>query len=237
MEETDLEPIAFTSHPPETRGLLMPVYGVLAWAGEPGRRGPASAWVTARRIGLLLHPMPPADVRHPVRRPWRRAPACWRLVAPVRRLLSDEDPVSKFRAPPRPALPAAVAKTTNQTSDQRHALRTRRASAPPRGASGSSPGLWDRQARRRPSRPRRALRPARAEAEGQAKGRRGRAGFRVDRPPSRRDEEEEGHDEPVCSLARALMALERDESLSSSSLGRALALGGAAAKLPRQGAA
>ena len=57
VEETDLEPIAFTSHPlDDARNLLMPVYGVLAWTGEPvGAEGQPLAWVTSEE--LIQHHM------------------------------------------------------------------------------------------------------------------------------------------------------------------------------------
>ena len=94
VEETDLEPIAFTSHPlDDARNLLMPVYGVLAWAGEPvGAEGQPLAWVTAEELGSDAYPMPPADypLVDPVRQFLRRRERSgrrWRLVAPVRRLL------------------------------------------------------------------------------------------------------------------------------------------------------
>ena len=94
VEETDLEPIAFTSHPlDDARNLLMPVYGVLAWAGEPvGAEGQPLAWVTADELGSDAYPMPPADypLVDPVRQFLRRRERSgrrWRLVAPVRRLL------------------------------------------------------------------------------------------------------------------------------------------------------
>jgi len=94
VEETDLEPIAFTSHPlDDARNLLMPVYGVLAWAGEPvGAEGQPLAWVTAEELGSNAYPMPPADypLVDPVRQFLRRRERSgrrWRLVAPVRRLL------------------------------------------------------------------------------------------------------------------------------------------------------
>ena len=94
VEETDLEPIAFTSHPlDDARNLLMPVYGVLAWTGEPvGAEGQPLAWVTADELGSDAYPMPPADypLVDPVRQFLRRRERSgrrWRLVAPVRRLL------------------------------------------------------------------------------------------------------------------------------------------------------
>ena len=94
VEETDLEPIAFTSHPlDDARNLLMPVYGVLAWAGEPvGAEGQPLAWVTSEELGSDAYPMPPADypLVDPVRQFLRRRERSgrrWRLVAPVRRLL------------------------------------------------------------------------------------------------------------------------------------------------------
>ena len=94
VEETDLEPIAFTSHPlDDARNLLMPVYGVLAWAGEPvGAEGQPLAWVTVEELGSDAYPMPPADypLVYPVRQFLRRRERSgrrWRLVAPVRRLL------------------------------------------------------------------------------------------------------------------------------------------------------
>ena len=94
VEETDLEPIAFTSHPlDDARNLLMPVYGVLAWSGEPvGAEGQPLAWVTAEELGSDAYPMPPADypLVDPVRQFLRRRERSgrrWRLVAPVRRLL------------------------------------------------------------------------------------------------------------------------------------------------------
>ena len=94
VEETDLEPIAFTSHQlDDARNLLMPVYGVLAWAGEPvGAEGQPLAWVTADELGSDAYPMPPADypLVDPVRQFLRRRERSgrrWRLVAPVRRLL------------------------------------------------------------------------------------------------------------------------------------------------------
>ena len=59
VEETDLEPIAFTSHPlDDARNLLMPVYGVLAWAGEPvGAEGQPLAWVTSEELGSDAYPI------------------------------------------------------------------------------------------------------------------------------------------------------------------------------------
>ena len=94
VEETDLEPIAFTSHPlDDARNLLMPVYGVLAWSGEPvGAEGQPLAWVTSDELGSDAYPMPPADypLVDPVRQFLRRRERSgrrWRLVAPVRRLL------------------------------------------------------------------------------------------------------------------------------------------------------
>ena len=61
VEETDVEPIAFTSHPlDDARNLLMPVYGVLAWAGEPGgAEGQPLAWVTADGLGSDARPCRP----------------------------------------------------------------------------------------------------------------------------------------------------------------------------------
>ena len=85
---------AFTSHPlDDARNLLMPVYGVLAWAGEPvGAEGQPLAWVTSEELGSDAYPMPPADypLVDPVRQFLRRRERSgkrWRLVAPVRRLL------------------------------------------------------------------------------------------------------------------------------------------------------
>lgn len=58
-----LEPFAFASHPYPDFHLLMPLYIVTRWQGEPTLNRDAAAalaWVRARE--LRDYPMPPADV-------------------------------------------------------------------------------------------------------------------------------------------------------------------------------
>lgn len=61
IEETDLVPFTFASHPYETFHLLMPVFLCRRWRGEfRGREGQALAWVEAGE--LARYPAPAADI-------------------------------------------------------------------------------------------------------------------------------------------------------------------------------
>jgi 8-oxo-dGTP diphosphatase len=55
-----LEPLAFASQPDGARPLLLLLYGVTSWAGEPRAvEAPAIRWVLPAELGALS--MPPAD--------------------------------------------------------------------------------------------------------------------------------------------------------------------------------
>ena len=55
-----LSPVAFASHSYAKFHLLMPVFAIRQWRGEPtGQEGQALKWVTPRELWKL--PMPPAD--------------------------------------------------------------------------------------------------------------------------------------------------------------------------------
>ena len=58
-----LTPLTFASHPlDESTHLLMPLWSVEQWAGEPrGAEGQALAWVTSDELGEADYAMPPAD--------------------------------------------------------------------------------------------------------------------------------------------------------------------------------
>lgn len=57
----DLEPFAFASHAYARFHLLMPVYLVRDWVGEPaGKEGQRLIWATAAEAQAL--PVPPADI-------------------------------------------------------------------------------------------------------------------------------------------------------------------------------
>ncbi|MBI3446309.1 MAG: GNAT family N-acetyltransferase [Magnetospirillum sp.] len=61
VRESCLAPVAFASHDYDTFHLLMPLYLVRVWKGNPaGREGQELRWVRAARLGDL--PMPPADI-------------------------------------------------------------------------------------------------------------------------------------------------------------------------------
>lgn len=56
-----LAPVAFTSHDYDTFHLLMPLYVIRVWRGEPTpREGQGLRWIRAARLHEL--PMPPADI-------------------------------------------------------------------------------------------------------------------------------------------------------------------------------
>jgi 8-oxo-dGTP diphosphatase len=60
VEEKNLAPFAFASHPCEGFHLMMPLYLCRRWQGKPhGRENQALAWVAPDR--LVEYPMPPAD--------------------------------------------------------------------------------------------------------------------------------------------------------------------------------
>lgn len=57
----DLWPVAFASHTYEAFHLLMPLYGLRQWQGEPRAiEAPSLAWVEPS--ALASYPMPPADL-------------------------------------------------------------------------------------------------------------------------------------------------------------------------------
>ncbi|EME71155.1 NTP pyrophosphohydrolase [Paramagnetospirillum caucaseum] len=61
VRESCLAPVAFASHDYDTFHLLMPLYLVRVWKGNPSaREGQELRWVRAARLGDL--PMPPADI-------------------------------------------------------------------------------------------------------------------------------------------------------------------------------
>ena len=61
VRESCLAPVAFASHDYDTFHLLMPLYVVRVWKGNPSpREGQELRWVRAARLGDL--PMPPADI-------------------------------------------------------------------------------------------------------------------------------------------------------------------------------
>ncbi|WP_456095276.1 (deoxy)nucleoside triphosphate pyrophosphohydrolase [Paramagnetospirillum magnetotacticum] len=61
VRESCLAPVAFASHDYDTFHLLMPLYVVRVWKGNPSaREGQELRWVRAQRLGDL--PMPPADI-------------------------------------------------------------------------------------------------------------------------------------------------------------------------------
>jgi 8-oxo-dGTP diphosphatase len=61
VTESCLAPVAFASHDYDTFHLLMPLYLVRVWKGNPSaREGQELRWVRAARLGDL--PMPPADI-------------------------------------------------------------------------------------------------------------------------------------------------------------------------------
>ena len=61
VEPDALEPYAFASHAYDDFHLLMPLYVIARWAGEPvAREAQALAWVHAQELNA--YPMPPADV-------------------------------------------------------------------------------------------------------------------------------------------------------------------------------
>ncbi|WP_096701692.1 bifunctional GNAT family N-acetyltransferase/(deoxy)nucleoside triphosphate pyrophosphohydrolase [Magnetospirillum sp. 15-1] len=61
VRESCLAPVAFASHDYDTFHLLMPLYLVRVWKGNPAsREGQELRWVRAARLGDL--PMPPADI-------------------------------------------------------------------------------------------------------------------------------------------------------------------------------
>lgn len=60
VEADSLDPFAFASHAYEDFHLLMPLYVLRAWNGEP-RPIEASALAWARLEDLATYPMPPAD--------------------------------------------------------------------------------------------------------------------------------------------------------------------------------
>lgn len=58
--ELQLEPITFVSHAYDQFHLLMLLYGIRRWQGEPeGREGQALAWTPYEKLALTA--MPPAD--------------------------------------------------------------------------------------------------------------------------------------------------------------------------------
>jgi len=61
VTQSCLAPLAFASHDYDTFHLLMPLYAVRVWKGNPAaREGQDLKWVRAARLGDL--PMPPADI-------------------------------------------------------------------------------------------------------------------------------------------------------------------------------
>jgi 8-oxo-dGTP diphosphatase len=71
----DLHPLTFASHAYERFHLLMPLFLVRRWAGEPqGREGQSLRWVDVEHLAAL--PMPAADIP---------------LVAAIRRALAAAD--------------------------------------------------------------------------------------------------------------------------------------------------